>query len=141
MIHYLDASALVKRYVDEAGSAAIRPLFRGRLVATVRIAYAELAATLGRLAREGSLEDDARERIVASLDRDFAAMTIVEVRPTLVRQVPRLVARRPLRAYDAVHLAAALTVRDSGSAVTFWGADRGLVDAARAEGLRTNLLP
>jgi len=68
-------------------------------------------------------------------------MTVVEVRPALVRRVPELVARRPLRGYDAVHLAAALVLRERGAAVTFWAADAGLVDAARAEGSRTILLP
>ena len=140
MIHYLDTSALVKRYVDEAGSASVRSLFRGRQVATVRVAYAELAATFARLVREGHLDEDACDRIVARLDRDFAAMSVVEVRPALLRGVPGLVARRPLRGYDAVHLAAALTVRAGGAAVTLWAADEGLVGAARAEGLRTTLL-
>lgn len=141
MIHYLDTSVLVKRYVEESGSAAIRPLFRGRTVATVRVAYAELAATLARLSRRGALDDAARDRIVGRLDHDFAAMTVVEIRPALMKRVPDLVARRPLRAYDAVHLAAALAVRDRGAAVTFWVADTRLADAARAEGLRTMLLP
>src|SRR5262249_17224866 len=128
-------------YVDEVGSASVRPLFRGRTVATVRVAYAELAATLARLAREGALDGTARDRIVGRLDRDFTVMTVVEVRPALVRRVPDLVARRPLRGYDAVHLAAALVLRERGAAVTFWAADAGLVDAASAEGLRTTLLP
>jgi predicted nucleic acid-binding protein len=141
MINYLDTSALVKRYVAEPGSAAVRPLFRSRAVATVRIAYAELAATLARLAREGALAETARTRIVGRLDRDFAAMTVVEVRATLVRRVPALVARCPLRGYDAVHLAAALVIREQGAAVTFWAADGGLVAAAKAEGLRATLLP
>lgn len=140
MIHYLDTSALVKRYVDEAGSASVRSLFRGRHVATVRVAYAELAATLARLVRQGHLNEDARDRVVARLDRDFAAMSVVEVRPALLRGVPDLVARRPLRGYDAVHLAAALAIRAGGTTVTFWAADRGLLAAACAEGLRTTLL-
>jgi uncharacterized protein len=141
VIHYLDTSALVKRYVDEPGSTTVRPLFRGRTVATVRVAYAELAATLARLSREGVLDDAVRDRIVGRLDRDFTAMTVVEVRPALMRRVPGLVARRLLRGCDAVHLAAALAVRERGAAVTFWAADAGLVDAALAEGLRTTLLP
>jgi len=140
VIHYLDTSALVKRYVHEAGSASVRSLFRGRHVATVRVAYAELAATLARLVRLGHLDEDARDRVVARLDRDFAAMSVVEVRPGLLRGVPDLVARRPLRGYDAVHLAAALAIRAGGATVTFWAADQALVGAARAEGLRTTLL-
>jgi uncharacterized protein len=141
VIHYLDTSALAKRYVTEAGSATVRPLFRGKSVATSRIAYAEIAATMARLVRDGSLEETARTSIVARLDADFAVVTIVEVRAALVRRVPELVARRPLRGYDAVHLASALALRDRTEAVTFWAADTALVEAARAEGLKTVLLP
>jgi predicted nucleic acid-binding protein len=140
LIHYLDTSALVKRYVDEPGSAAVRPLFRGKSVATARIAYAELAATLARVCREGALDESDRDAIYARIDADFAALTVVEIRVPLTRAVPDLVKRRPLRGYDAVHLAAALALRDRGVAVTFWAADGPLVDAARAEGLRTTLL-
>jgi predicted nucleic acid-binding protein len=141
VIHYLDTSALVKRYVSEPGSVSVRPLFRTKDVATSRIAYAEIAATMARLVREGALTESARDAILARLDADFAALTIVEIRAALVRRVPSLVARRPLRGYDAVHLTSALALRDRGVAVTFWAADAVLVDAARAEGLRTMLLP
>ena len=141
MIHYLDTSALVKRYVSEAGSASVRPLFRTKDVATSRIAYAEIAATMARLARERALTEPARDAILARLDADFVAITIVEIRAALVHRVPSLVSRRPLRGYDAVHLACALALRERVVAVTFWAADAGLVEAARAEGLRTMLLP
>ncbi|MEA2697616.1 MAG: uncharacterized protein QOI66_1887 [Myxococcales bacterium] len=132
--------SLVKRYVDEPGSASVRPLFRGRTVATARIAYAEIAATMARLHRDHALDEAARDAIYARLDDDFAALTVVEIRAPLMRHIPQLVARLPLRGYDAVHLAAALVLRDHGAAVTFWAADAALVGAARAEGLRTTLL-
>jgi predicted nucleic acid-binding protein len=140
LIHYLDTSALVKRYVLEPGSASVRPLFRRKSVATARVAYAEIAATFARLCREGALDEDDRDGIYKRLDADFAALTVVEIRTSLVRRIPDLVRRRPLRGYDAVHLAAALTLRDRGAAVTFWAADTRLVDAANAEGLRTVML-
>lgn len=140
MIHYLDTSALVKRYIDEPGSVAIRPLFRGKSVATSRVAYAEIAATIARLCREGFLDETDRDAIYARLDPDFAALTVVEIRAPLVCRVPELVGRRPLRGYDALHLVSALVLRDRGAAVTFWAADHVLVDAARAEGMRTMLL-
>jgi predicted nucleic acid-binding protein len=140
LIHYLDTSALVKRYVQEPGSAAVRPLFRGNRVTTARIAHAEIAATLARLCRDGRLTDTARDRIFERLEADFSALSVVEIRTGLVRKVPSLVVRHPLRGYDAVHLAAALAVRDTGNALTFWAADIRLTNAAQAEGLRTVLL-
>lgn len=137
MIHYLDSSAFVKRYFEEPGSASVRALFRGKSLASARIAYAEIAATIARLCREGHLAVADRDRQLAQLDVDFAGITVVEVRAAVVRRVPDLVRRRPLRGFDAVHLASALALRDRGIAVTFWAADGPLTQAAAAEGLRT----
>jgi predicted nucleic acid-binding protein len=140
LIHYLDTSALVKRYVEEPGSASVRALFRGKNIATARVAYAEIAATFARLCREDALDEENRDGIYKRVDADFTALIVVEIRAALVRGVPDLVRRHPLRGYDAVHLAAALALRQRGAAVTFWAADKGLVHAAGAEGLRTVLV-
>lgn len=135
MIHFLDTSALVKRYVAESGSAEVRRRFRSGVIAVARIAYAELSAALARRQREGGLTREAFDSILDRLDRDFSRLVVVEIRPALVAQVPDLVRRFPLRGYDAVQLAAALTLR-SRSAVELWGADGDLLSAARSEGLK-----
>lgn len=136
MISFLDTSALVKRYVAEPGSDLVRSLFRRKPVTVARIAFAELAATVARLWRAHALNVEERDTIMARLDRDFASMSVVEVRAALVDRIPVLVVRWPLRGYDAVQLAAALTVRERGAAVEFWGTDTQLLAAARGEGLR-----
>ena len=140
MIVYLDTSALVKRYVAEPGSALVRDAVRRRQVAVSRIAYAELAAAVARLHREGLLGEEVRDRVLGRLDADFAGMTVVEVRASLVRRVPELVKRRALRGYDAVQLAAALSLSQQGAPIDFWSGDDRLVAAARAEELRATLV-
>jgi predicted nucleic acid-binding protein len=136
VIYYLDTSALVKRYVAEVGSRAVRQLVRRRTVAVSRIAYAELAAAVARLEREREITPDDRDRIFARLDADFAGFTIVEIRPAVVRRIPALVVQTPLRGYDAVHLASALAIRERGPSIDFWSADRALVAASIAQGLK-----
>ena len=69
------------------------------------------------------------------IERDFADLSIVEIRPATLRQVPALVVRHALRGYDAVQLAAALTIHERGGSLRFWSADDHLVSAALAEGL------
>ena len=140
MIPFLDTSALVKRYVSEKGSDTVRSLFRRGRPAVVRIAYAEVASALGRLWRAGRVAEDAMRVAIEQLDDDFGMMQVVEVRTALVRRVPALVMARPLRAYDAVQLAAALALRDQGAAVQFWTADKKLAESARSEDLRATLL-
>jgi predicted nucleic acid-binding protein len=69
------------------------------------------------------------------LNRDFAQMTVVEMRAVLLSRVPALVVRWPLRGYDAVQLAAAMTLQATGVSTAFWSSDSHLVAAARGEGL------
>ena len=137
MIYFLDTSALVKRYVTEPGSAKVRSLFRRqRAIAVARIASAELAAAVARQYREGAVTATTRDTILARLNRDFAQMTVVEIRAAMLARVPTLVVRWPLRGYDAVQLASALTLHTTGVSTTFWSSDADLVSAALGEGLR-----
>ena len=101
-----------------------------------RIAYAELAASVARAARLGAIDLSQRDAILARLGAEFAKLTVVEIRPALVALVPGLVMRHPLRGYDAVQLAAALTVKGTGQAVEFWSADAALCQVALAEGMK-----
>jgi predicted nucleic acid-binding protein len=97
-----NTSALVKRYVQEPGSAIVRAAFRRRRIATVRIAHAELAATIARLWRDDAISETVRERLIERIAGDFSMMDVVEVRRPLVESVIGLVRRSPLRGYDAV---------------------------------------
>ena len=82
------------------------------------------------------MTETSRDAILARLNRDFAQMTVVEVRAAMLSRVPALVVRWPLRGYDAVQLAAALTLQATGVSTTFWASDANLVAAALGEGLR-----
>jgi len=141
VIYFLDTSALVKRYITAPGSAEVRALFRrSRRIAVARIASAELAAAVARQHREGVVAEATRDAILARLHRDFAQMTVVEVRAAMLARVPALVVRWPLRGYDAVQLAAALTLHATGASTTFWSSDGNLVAAALGEGLRATAI-
>jgi len=136
LTRFFDTSALAKRYISESGSQLVRATLRTQPVSVARITYAELAASVARAWRLGAITEAQRDAILARLAGDFAHMTIVEIRAALVALVPDLVMRHPLRGYDAVQLAAALTIRTSGSSVEFWSSDATLCQAAVTEGLR-----
>jgi uncharacterized protein len=141
LTYFLDSSALVKRYLTEPGSDLVRALFRRRRrVAVSRIAYAEVVAAVARAWREKFLEQTARDKVFAAIDADFGGFDVTEVRSGIVERIPALVLRQPLRAYDAVQLASALTLKERGASLEFWGADDRLVIAARGEGLRATLV-
>jgi predicted nucleic acid-binding protein len=68
MIAYLDTSALVKLYVKETGSAAVRAACdRSEALATSRLSYVEAHAAAARRAREGDLSQKAKARFAENL--------------------------------------------------------------------------
>ncbi|MBK9258470.1 MAG: type II toxin-antitoxin system VapC family toxin [Polyangiaceae bacterium] len=136
MIRFFDTSALVKRYVDEPGSAMVRSALRAHLVSVARVAFAEAAAAVARAARLGAITDSQRDVILGRLPHDFTRLSVIEMRPALIARVSSLVTRHPLRAYDAIQLASALALRQAEGPVELWCADGVLLEAAIAEGFR-----
>jgi len=137
MIHYLDTSALVKRYVIEPGTVQVRGLFGGSPSPAVsRLAVAETAAALCRRAREGHLAPVERDTLIDRVSDELLELLMIEVTGEVVDQAVKLAREHPLRAHDALHLASALWLKERiTDDVCFVGADRGLVDCARKRGL------
>jgi len=137
VIHFLDTSALIKRYVMEPGSEHVRLLLRRNVdVALARITEAEAYAAVARAVRMNVLTGEDRDRVLEQIAIDVAAARVVEIRRVVVSAVREIVARWPLRGYDAVQLSCALRLQSEGLAVTFWCADEALASAARGEGMR-----
>lgn len=137
MIAYLDTSALVKRYVSERGSKeTIELTSEAEIVATSVVSRAELAAALAKAARLHLLSlADARkaQRAFSSEWPDIARIAVTEA---LVERAELLAWEHSLRGYDAVHLASALSWRESSdSATVFATFDQNLWDAARSAGM------
>jgi uncharacterized protein len=134
MIRFFDTSAFVKRYVDEAGSSMVRRALRTDAITVARATFAEAAAAVARATRLGVMSDQQRDMILDRLPADFSRLSVIEMRRAVVERVPILVTRYPLRGYDAIQLASALTLRQTGMAVEMWCADGVLLEAAAAEG-------
>jgi predicted nucleic acid-binding protein len=137
MIAYLDTSALVKLYVKENGSAAVRAACdRAEALATSRLSYVEAHTAAARRAREGNLSQKAKARFAENLERDWPRYVVVEVSEVVCRLAVELAGRHPLRAADALQLASALFLRESTrQPVLFLCFDERLVAAAQGEEL------
>jgi hypothetical protein len=141
MIHFLDTSALVKRYVTEPGSDQVRRLLRrAGDVAIARITEAEACAAIARAVRMNVLTDEDRDRAFEQIAEDVARARIVEIRRSVVSAVHGLVVRWPLRGYDAIQLSCALRLQSENLSITFWCADSELAHAARGEGMRVTVV-
>ena len=111
-MRYFDASALAKRYVREKGSAKVGRLLSSDVPATSRLSSVEIASALVRRSREGSISEAQRDRGLAAVDADLAAMLVVELTPAIVTRAQALLRRHLLRAGDAIQLASCLYLRD-----------------------------
>jgi predicted nucleic acid-binding protein len=127
---------LVKRYVREPGAGSVRRLLRADSGAASRLSEVEVASALVRRAREGAFSVEERDRALASLVNDFAALIIVELTPEITVDARALLLRHRLRAGDAVQLASCLYLqREMGQSLPFVVFDDRLGEAARQEGL------
>jgi predicted nucleic acid-binding protein len=142
--YFFDSSAIVKRYVQETGTAWVRRVVRGGkpdLILLASITEVEVTSAVARRRKGGSLAA-ARVRSILSRFRSHLAgrYVAVEITPALLAAAVRLANAHALRAYDAVQLAAALEVNgrfQSGGAggAILVSADQDLNAAATAEGL------
>ena len=135
MILYLDTSSLVKLYLEEAHSGSVRQwVTEAELVATCRVAYPETLSALTRRCRNGDLSRRDFDLLVRCFTDEwgsYAALDFDEL------EAGRLVKEHGLRGFDAVHLAAAKTLKnpDQPVSLAFASFDANLNRAAAAEGL------
>jgi predicted nucleic acid-binding protein len=142
--YYLGASVLVKRYVDEVGSDWLRTSVihpSSPLLFTSRMAIVEVVSAFARRVREGSLTSEeftaARDAFRGDCLNEYQIMP-----PTvaIIDQACNLLERLSLRAYDATHLATALSAaeflaRNDYPTLIFLASDDRLNNAATIEGL------
>ena len=146
-IVYLDASALVKQYIAESGSAWVRSLLIFTWSPTVFIScltVVEAACAFARRQREGTLLSESYAHVLTAFDYDITyRYNVLDVTPAVIDTARRLAERHSLRAYDAVQLATALLadrrlVETRQSPLTFICADEHLTTVAQSEGLLTD---
>ena len=129
----------MKLYADEAGADVVRRLSN---VVVSGLARVEVSAALWRKHRVGELSAEDASILVDEFECDWfggpdrdLAFSVVGVTDSILDEAARTVARHPLRAFDAVQLAAALAARTADDALTeFTCFDEALAQAARAEG-------
>jgi len=141
---FFDTSALVKRFSRETGTAWVIDLVRpasGHIIYLANITSVEVVSAITRRMRGGHLTMAAAKKALTRFHRSFLRRyVIVEISPPLISRATTLAETYALRGYDAVQLAAALTIHQERvtaglPALTLISADNDLNGAAAAEGL------
>lgn len=133
----VDSSSLAKRYVQESGSEKLDRLLQNTSeLALCIILVPEIISGLNRRMREGILDiTDYRVARRQLLD-DVRDATILQITPSIVSRLVKLLENNILRAMDALHVACAL----EWQADLFVTSDRRQLTAAVNAGLRTEFL-
>jgi predicted nucleic acid-binding protein len=135
-MRFLDASALVKAYVVESGTEAVREFLRAGPWSISRLSVVECGSAFARKGRDGSMTVEQTRAAWFKLCEDSRRAEVVEITQTCSELARPLLQRHALRAGDAVQLASAIALRDRmATPVQFVCADARLAEAAAAEGL------
>ncbi|MBZ0157890.1 MAG: type II toxin-antitoxin system VapC family toxin [Alphaproteobacteria bacterium] len=137
MIVYMDASALVKRYVAEAGSGEVDTLIaEASVVGTAVISHAEAASALAKAVRMRLLSREEAASALQVFNAEWESLVRLQLTEVLLSRAATLAWDHGLRGYDAVHLAAALFWQEMlGDPISLATYDRQLWEAAQATGL------
>jgi len=137
MIVYIDTSDLVKLYVDEIGSDAIKEIVRkAAIISTSKVAYAEARSAFARKQRDDGFSAKVLRKIVEDLNREWENYFLIEVTDGLIRSAGDIAEKHLLRGFDSIHLASAVNLKNKiGSEVYFSSNDEKLNQAAEKEGI------
>jgi uncharacterized protein len=136
VIAYFDTSALVPLLIAEEGSASARHLWDAAdRVASARLIYPEARAALAQARRLERLTARQIRSAVLELNDRYDQLDLVDLDDALARHSGDLAELHGLRGYDAVHLAAADSLRDPDLVLV--AGDGLLLTAATAAGLAT----
>ena len=142
--YFVDSSGLVKRYVQETGTAWVRRHTRSNpstIIYIAQITTVEVTCAIARRRKGKTISAAKASSILRRFDQHIAGRyTVLGVTPALLEQARRQGRTHSLRAYDAVQLAVALEASryhraQCAAPVTLISADQALNDAATAEGL------
>ena len=110
---YVDTSALVKRYISEAGSDVFDAFFLAQApLAISRLTIVEMRCALARRRRNQQISPELETRVLEAFRLDvqdgaLAVSSFLEDDLTLAYHLMDEVADLPLRTLDALHLAVA----------------------------------
>ena len=145
--YFFDSSALVKRYINETGTAWVRGITdpsSGARIYVAAITGVEVVAAVARKLKNGGVSAPDAAAVLSQFHSDYANQyRIVTVSDAVISRAMALAETYALRGYDAVQLAAAVETNLQrltlgATPLILLTADTALLAAGVAEGLPTD---
>jgi predicted nucleic acid-binding protein len=138
--YYLDTSALVKLYIQEAGTERLLGLAarstENRL-AILALAQVEFRSAVRRRERNGEIPSPVAHQLLELFERHLEGRFLIQrITDFVLDTACMLVDRHALRAFDAIQLAGYIVLKTAGGVdvPVFVCSDQGLLTAAEREG-------
>jgi uncharacterized protein len=132
VITYVDTSSLLKLVIDEDGSERAELVWDvADALASAALVVVEGRAALAAARRGGRIDARQHRRARQEFTALVEELSIVEITEELIAGAADLAEAEALRGYDAIHLAAAVTIE----ATVLTSADTTLCEAAQRRGL------
>jgi uncharacterized protein len=134
---FFDSSAFAKRYIEEAGSAAVEEIcLRTTSLALSILCVPEIISAFNRLLREDRLRQNDYVVAKARLMEEIEDVVILNITPNVVRLSVGLIENNVLRTLDALHLACAIEWK----ADIFVSSDKRQIMAAQKAGMKVRFI-
>jgi uncharacterized protein len=137
VILYLDASALVKRYIKERYSEQVNAwIDAAEMIVTGLITRVEVSAAIARAGRMNLISSEGALEALCQFRMEWESFQRLPITENTVIRGDFLAYEHDLRGFDATHLACALIWQETlGAPVTLASFDGQLIGAAREVGM------
>ncbi len=141
-LYYLDASAWIKRYYQEDGTAWVQTLFsHNQIMTCATLGMIEVMATLSRKSKAQEITLSQFKQKARELEDDWKRFFQIPMTNEIVHVAKDLTKKLALRGSDAVHLSSALVLQkrfaEHGERLIMVTSDQELIGAATSSGLVT----
>lgn len=130
MILFADTSALVKRYIDEAGSGTIDDLLaRADVLIISSVTRIEHSSALARRLKDKSLDKKSYEIALTEFNNDFKFIEVIPFNADVETSALNFIKKHGMKTLDAIQLSSAVLSK----ADVFVTSDKKLYDIAIKE--------
>ncbi len=139
--YFLDTSALIKLYHQEAGTDCVDEIFskKGNIIIVSELSSVEVYSALARKLRLKEITKEAREEAIKNFERDYRDRFVIDpLDLVVIKRAKSLIEKygdtKSLRALDTLQLASCVIEKEYKKMV-FVCADTRLIEIADLEGI------